>query len=371
VIVRGNKGARLLVAGALQSVGSTSEPVVFRRNAQDQWGGIVLVGELNQPTDERSVIENTTVEFADIGLLSRYDAPTFDNNFFADNSVALDVVGPKNQALTISNSVIADNAVGLTGRATDEIDVFRNDFWNNGVSILAGPKRTFDCVPQGGGWEIHQNDILRGPQNSEYWSNDVHAPLGSNQSSYTVDASDNWWGTTDVNRIIGRLSSRTACCPSPAQKVVLVSPLSSAPNTSWTPPGGVPDPDPTTSIHHDPSTVVSIDKPRNGACRSAATFRTVRGRGSSGVDQLKSVYVAFGRDLGKGFCAWWSVRTQTLRRGFCASPKWFRARGVDNWSYQFPHALTPGRFRVLAHGNGPGPATGEAGRSLVNFTLKG
>lgn len=373
VIVRGEDGARLLVAGALHSVGTTPEPVVFRRdNPEGGWGGIVLVGELNAPLDTRSVIEHTTVEFADVGLLSRYDAPTFDNNFFASNSVALDVLGPKDATVTISNSRIVNNGVGLTGRATHEIDVFRNDFWNNNTNILAGPKSTFDCVDEiGSGWEIHENDILRGPQNSDYYSNDVRTTTGSNHSPYTVDATDNWWGTPNFSRIEGRLRPLENCCPGPAQKIIQVFPLSQGPLTSWTPLGPVPDPDnPNASNHHDPEVVVFIRQPRHGSCLRASRFAKVSGTAGAFLLPLNSVYLAFGRDKGDGLCSWWAKRRQKLVSGFCESPKWFRATGREDWSYRFPYHLPPGHYILLANGNRPGGSSGEPGRTMVNFTLK-
>jgi hypothetical protein len=372
VVVRGQDGARLLVAGALHSVGTVPDPVVFRRDdPEGGWGGIVLVGELNSPLDTRSVIEHTTVEFADVGLLSRYDAPTLDNNFFASNSVALDILGPKDSTVTISNSRIVNNGVGLTGRATHEIDVLRNDFWNNDTNILAGPKATFDCVSEvGAGWEIHENDILRGPQNNKYFSNDVRTPAGSNHSNYTVDATDNWWGTTNLNRIEGRLRGQRNCCPSPAQKIAQVSPVSQSPHTDYTPPGTVPDPDPTNSTHSDPATVVFIANPKHGACLRASRFSRVHGTASAALSSLNSVYLAVARDKGDGLCSWWSKRRQKLVSGFCSEPKWFRAQGRRDWSYRFPYHLPPGHYTLLANGNSPGGRTGEPGRSLVNFTLK-
>ena len=351
-VVEAAPGAHLFVVGALKAVGTETDPIVFGRHAEAEWGGIVLVGEVHEASDTTTTIRETVIEFAQTGVHSRYDAPTIDNTFFANNKTALRLVSPQDRAVTIADNVFANNGTALFGQAGNTVNVLRNDFWNNAVNIVAGPKPVYDCPDPAAAWEIHQNDILRGPQNAEYWSYDVQA-----KSDFLVDATDNWWGTNNEDKVQGRIRPDGACCPFPDDMGPIdVTPVSQSPNTAWAPTGNVPDPAPTNPSHGDPAFIVEIANPQDGDCISRHAFSRIRGGASAGVSSAlpKKVRVAVRRQLTGGRCVWWGARKQRFVPGQCGSPVWFKPRGISSWSYRFPRALPAGRYTAFAKAGGDG-----------------
>ncbi|MCA1707297.1 MAG: hypothetical protein LC808_30135, partial [Actinobacteria bacterium] len=144
VVVRSAPGARLFIAGTLRAIGTAAEPIVFRRGASGNWGGLVLVGEPDLAPDTDTVIQHSIIEFAQTGLLSRYDAPTVSDNLFAGNDTAFQIVSPNGSAVTIARNRFEDNKTALSGQAVGDIVVTQNDFWNNAVNIVARGKPVYD-----------------------------------------------------------------------------------------------------------------------------------------------------------------------------------------------------------------------------------
>jgi hypothetical protein len=350
-VVRGAPGAHLYVAGALRAIGTAEDPIIFRRHTTSgNWGGIVLIGELTQPSDTTTTIREAIVEFAEVGVHSRYDAPTIDNTLFANNDTAFKIVSPQDRAMTIADNVFANNGTALTGQAGNTVNVLRNDFWNNAINIIAGPKPVYDCPDPAAAWEIHDNDILRGPQNSTFWSYDVRAT-----ADFTVDATDNWWGTNNESKIIGRIQPQTACCPAPADLGPIdISPISQSPNTAWVPTEATPDPPAGAPMHGDPGYIVSIGSPDDGSCHSRTSFSRISGTASKGIGlgPVDKVRIAVRLERSGGRCAWWSRKQRQFVPGYCSTPRWFRPTGVEEWRYTFPYALPAGRYTAFAVASG-------------------
>ncbi|MDQ3956192.1 MAG: hypothetical protein M3285_11665 [Actinomycetota bacterium] len=343
--------------------GSAAERIVFsRKRGHQNWKGIVLVGNRNPASvDERSRIRFARLSHARVGLRFSHDAPRVQNSVFRNNRLGLKAIAPNSKVL-ISNNVFLQNRQALLGRARAIIRVQRNDFWDNKRNIIAGPKPTYDCGTDAGGWEIHANDILRGPQ-SRWYSDDVRTTPGGNVSAYYVDARDNWWGTTDKRDIAARILDGRDDFR--FKKVNSSSPTSGA-HTAWSPPGkvGAPDPEPTT--HGDALTRSYINAPEHGQCLYRQRFRKIEGHAQAVLGELRRVDLALRRNRSTG-CSWWSDARGRLLRAKCSQPVWFRAEGTAEWSYQFDTPLPKGRYEVLSRSNGEGGF--EIGRNKIQFRL--
>jgi hypothetical protein len=364
VKVRGTEGASLVVRGVLRVEGAHGDPVVFsRKKGHRDWKGITLLGESSVDlVDNRSRIRFSHIKDAVIGVRSLFDSPSVTNTIFRDNRIGLDMTSPNGDVLVFEN-VFLRNHTAFVGRTRGIITVYRNDFWDNRRNIVAGPKPTYDCGPDSGGWEIHENDILRGPSSSWY-SNDVRTTPGSNVNSYFVKASRNWWGTLDGSDIEARILDANDDF---RFKEVDAAFPSSGPHTTWSPPGAVGNPDPEPISHADALTISFVESPKHGECRHQQDLREISGRAQGHMGELRSVAVAVRRIRSSG-CAWWSHRRSRLVSGPCSKPVWVDAEGTRDWSYRFRTTLPAGKYEVLSRSNGEGGFA--VGRNKIKFRLK-
>ncbi|MDQ3981925.1 MAG: hypothetical protein M3271_04505, partial [Actinomycetota bacterium] len=183
---------------------------------------------------------------------------------FTGNGVALEVHNPAANVSFTGNGFYS-NDVAFTGRTTGLIGIYENDFWDNDVSLMFEAQSPYACGNDPGIFDVHYNDILRGPDD-EWFSFDVRTSEESGETGMVVDASSNWWGTTDEQDIAGRLQPQINCCPVPNRTPVSWRDPAGVPQTPAEPPGPVGTPPPEPSGHGDPRYVVDILEPDWGDC---------------------------------------------------------------------------------------------------------
>jgi hypothetical protein len=271
----------------------------------------------------------------------------------------------------VQRSVFTNNGTAVTGKTREFVGVYDNDFWNNEINLLPRPESPYDCREDDGVWEIHRNDILRGPLNSECFSKDVRTPPGSGVSEYTVLATDNWWGTTDDESIRARTKENFECCPLPVEKKILWMPFSGAPHTAWQPLGEVPDPPPEPEGHGDPGTITTIERPRHSRCIDREELHRIRGDSAGVFQELGRVRLALMRRTAG--CRWWHPEKGRFLHGDCSQPNWFRPShqeetesGLVDWFYRLPKTLRAGRYVAMATG---GAEAIQAARNSNSFRL--
>ena len=369
VEVRAARGVKLIVRGDLHVRGTAVAPVVFtvNRSQDERWGGIELAGGDRWRSNE---ITGAVVEKAVAGVVVGSPRTRIEGTRFETNLVGLRFENPGRDAL-VRSSVFENNRIAVTGYTRGVVTLYQNDFWNNPTTLLPSPQPMYDCGADEGIWDIQANDILRGPVNSEFFSNDVRTPPGSAVSDYRVLASGNWWGTEERERINGRMAARVDCCPPPAEKEIVWDPFATEPQTLYEPAGEDPDPDPESPLHGDPGLVTEIRRPVHGACYDAGSFRSLRGGFGSGLGGPSKVTVALRRRT-RGGCTWWSNKKEAFVPGECGDRRWFRATVVEKesrrtWRYRFPERLPRGRFMAWSYGFAE-PT--HRGRNQVAFRLR-
>lgn len=372
VEVRGTAGSSLVVNGALNAVGTQEQRIIFTSDSgQQDWSGIHLTTSV-ESSPRPSALRLVTIERATRGIkwgLTRSPAG-FSDNQLDGNGMALVFDNPIAGTL-VQRSVFTNNRIAVTGMTRELVGIYENDFWNNEINLLPRPESPYDCEQDDGVWDIHRNDILRGPLNSEYLSNDVQTPSGSGVSEYTVSATDNWWGTTDELSIRARTRENLECCPTPVEKRIGWQPFSSAPHTAWEPLGEVPYPAPEPESHGDPGTITTIERPRHSRCIDREELRRIRGDTQAVFADVARVRLALMRD--SAGCLWWHPKEGRFLQGDCSQPNWFRpsrekerAGGLLEWSYDFPKTLRPGRYVAMATG---GAEPIHAARNSNSFRL--
>jgi hypothetical protein len=368
VQVRGTAGSSFVVKGTLRAVGTQEQQIIFTSDSgQQDWSGIHLTASAK--SSQPSALRFVTIEKATRGFKwdLTHSGTEFADNQLDDNRVALVFDNPIDGTV-VQRSVFTNNHIAVTGKTRNLVGIYESDFWNNEINLLPRPESPYDCGQDDGVWDIHRNDILRGPVNSEYFSKDIQTPSGSGVSKYAVLATDNWWGTTDDASIGARTHKNFECCPLPVEKKIQWEPFSSAPHTVWAPLGEVPDPPPEPLVHGDPGTITTIERPRHSSCIDLEEMRRIRGE--SGGFVVPRVRLALMRRAAG--CRWWHPDEGRFLQGDCSQPNWFRpsqqeeTAGGLQWSYSFAKTLRAGRYVALATG---GAESIQAARNSNAFRL--
>jgi hypothetical protein len=371
VQVRGTAGSSLVVKGALRAVGAQEQRIIFTSDSgQQDWSGIHLTTSA-QSSRRPSALRFVTIEKATRGIKwdLTHSGTEFSDNQLDSNRVALVFDNPIDGTV-VRRSVFTTNHIAVTGKTRNLVGIYESDFWNNEINLLPRPESPYDCGQDDGVWDIHRDDILRGPVNSEYFSKDIQTPSGSGVSEYAVLATDNWWGTTDDASIRARTQKNFECCPLPVEKQIQWEPFSSGPHTAWEPIGEVPDPPPEPLVHGDPGTITTIEWPRHSSCIDLEDLRRIRGESDGVFGEVERVRLALMRRAAG--CRWWYPNEGRFLRGDCSQPNWFRpsrqeeTEGSLVWSYSLPKTLRAGRYVALARG---GAESIQAARNSNSFRL--
>lgn len=180
---------------------------------------------------------------------------------------------------------------------------------------------------------------------------DVRTPAGSGDFDYTVNAVDNWWGTTKQTRVSGRFKPEVEYFRA-ARKEIQWRPVAGEPQTEWVPAGEVPDPDPPDyTMHVDPAFLLGITEPRHGECLTNEGFEEMEGYASGALSSPPDkIEVALRRQDRHG-CTWWSDHRRRLVRDSCGFGRWISIRrppGASehswDWLYRFKKTLPPGKY---------------------------
>jgi flagellar hook assembly protein FlgD len=157
--------------GGLDAQGTVNEPIIFTSNRATpqprDWRGIRFVGSITM-----GILKNATVEYADTGVYIEDVSPLIQNNIIQHNNRGIDI---ENTVKTsFKKNIIINNlnyGIYINGYLTNYFvgEINENDLYNNG---------TYDLYADGG------------------------------QSSITINADNNWWGTTNPAIIAAHIYDR-------------------------------------------------------------------------------------------------------------------------------------------------------------------
>lgn len=349
VQVVADEGAVILVSGSLRAEGTEAEPVVF--TGSPTWRGIRFVGV--QPFTG-STIDGARITGADVGVHVRHVVVPVDNTLFEDNGIALRVENPPADVAFTGNEFYS-NGTAFSGKTTGVIGIRHSDFWDNDVSMFFEAQSPYSCATDYGIFDVHDNDILRGPA-GEWYSFDVRTSERSANTDMRVLASGNWWGTTDEGSIAARMRPTVECCPGPERTRVQWWEPAVEPQTEPEPPGPVADPPEDDDIHGDPGYITSLRHPGWGDCLPRGSVGRVRGKVHEVFGLPDEIPVAVVKGTTR-------CKSYDPDAGFVPSPCHdpievsVPVRGSDpyvrRFSLELRRPLPPGRYTVYAGDFGP------------------
>lgn len=228
VVVRVSSVASLDVFGVLKAIGTEVDRITFERAAEGRWGRIRFANAQSDPSQDAPSV----VRYADVwegsGLFIQGAPPALSINLYVGNSTAVQL--PPSGTISVTDNVFLANEIAVSGSG-GRVELLRNDFWMNMESI------TLSGGEAGSRWDVHQNDVIstaqvrRGPPGGVVGAScECDLRVGP-PSAVAIDATENWWGTTDSDEIESRIVDQR---DDPGFAEVSWNPPSSSPHTQWT-----------------------------------------------------------------------------------------------------------------------------------------
>ena len=184
------EGAKLFVQG------SVAEPVTFsgQNNTAGSWTGISIKGERNNNSDVQ--ISHAVIEYASYGIL----------------------LNTKSEAL-ISDTTFKYNSMGVMLYADSKVNILRATMHNNTYGLYYNGKLTGGTIHQSQiydnsyGVYINGGNSYQGEHPSpvithnSFYNNSFHyyARYFYDADNSILDATNNWWGTTDLSIIATKI----------------------------------------------------------------------------------------------------------------------------------------------------------------------
>ena len=334
----------LTVSGGLRADGTEPEPILFSAPEGETWAGITFIDRDEQRPV--SSISNAVIERSRRGLRMGEDSFPVHDTLFSGNGSALRVNDPERN-VTFTGNEFYSNGTAFSGKATGIVGLYKNDFWDNDVSLLFRAHSPYSCITDVGLFDVHYNDLLRGPD-AEWYSFDVRTSPAS-EGRVSVDASSNWWGSTVHDDITGRLEPHVNCCPTPPRERISWQDPAALPQTEKAPPGPAGTPEEEPNLHGDPPFIPEVRSPRHAECPRKGTVTRIRGLVHPAVGAMPRTIDISLLLRGRGQCRFWDPETRRFGpRTGCDDKKYFDVRVRDRrWRVDLARPLHRGRYSVF------------------------
>ncbi|MEX2500554.1 MAG: FlgD immunoglobulin-like domain containing protein [Wenzhouxiangellaceae bacterium] len=195
----------LEVNGTLVVQGSELEPVVFRPVAagcdgaaiqRNDWGGIQVTA--NVTGDGVALIDYAEIHCAGIGVDFHYGDGEIHHSKFLNNLTGVSMIGRSSASISpqiTGGNEFTGNVYGIRVRASSTPLISGGNVMvgnQYGVYVSGALSSAPDPDP------VITGNALYGNTSYNYHSSDFVSPAGAT----TLDATGNWWGTTDVSQIV-------------------------------------------------------------------------------------------------------------------------------------------------------------------------
>jgi parallel beta-helix repeat protein len=195
-------GAEIIVRGRIIAVGTRDLPITFTSSDKDakpgSWGAVNLLGS------NGNVIEYCHIYYAYNGIHNHASTAVALNNVFMGNGTALSFKKADFNHpcwMLIEHNRIVDNKSGISARnCIVEIafnDISKNEFY--GIWIREGVDARVaynDITGNAKGIYLYKAPALKINYNNIYGNSEYNIAMAE-ENPDNLDATENWWGTTD------------------------------------------------------------------------------------------------------------------------------------------------------------------------------
>ena len=208
-------GAEIIVRGRIIAVGTPDMPIVFTSSDKDAkpgvWGAINLLGSSG------NIIENCRVYYAYNGVHNHASGATVQNCVFSYNGTALSFKKADFETpctMLIEHNRIVENKSGISARNSSAVisfnDIQDNEFY--GIWIREGTdlRVAFNDIKRNGkGIYLYKAPPTRIGYNNIMENKEYNIAMAEDNPE-GVDATYNWWGTTDAKAIAAGIFDKSA-----------------------------------------------------------------------------------------------------------------------------------------------------------------
>lgn len=198
-------GAEIIVRGRIMAVGEKDKPIRFTSAEPNPkagaWGAVNLLGSSG------NVFEYCRISYAASGIQNHASEAKVTKCIFHDNGTALSFKKAdfdKPCVMDIEDSTIIGNETGISAKnakvTISHNDISANDFY--GILLYGDDDATItynDIKKNGKGIYLEKAEPLKVTWNN--FKDNKQYNIAMADSTSGVDASDNWWGTTDTLKI--------------------------------------------------------------------------------------------------------------------------------------------------------------------------
>jgi parallel beta-helix repeat protein len=204
-----SRGEGISVLGKLIARGNRQSMITFEPNEPNkEWKGIVFSGT----SGEESAIEFSKITGADVGITCLSSSPLIVSNDLSKNQVGL-LISESFSKPRIRGNLISGNALSGVEIAAGAAPLLEeNEIWGNKENGILSKKANPD---------IRKNRILNNGEagirllssSALLTQNNIHNNMkydlyNSPENDIPVEANENWWGTTEVLKLIVRIYGR-------------------------------------------------------------------------------------------------------------------------------------------------------------------
>ena len=202
-----SKGSALVVQGRMSAVGDERHLIRFEGMDGALWQGILF----ENVRERENNLRFCSIRDAQYGIVCQSSSPIIEDCELTQNSTAIQTSGSFSKPIIMRNTIRTNKAVGIDVINGSQPIITRNKIHANGKSGIAVDKSA-PIIKENTIIQNNGSGIATGESQATITENNIYDNSPFNVTGMVngeaVNASDNWWGTTDILRILSGVNGK-------------------------------------------------------------------------------------------------------------------------------------------------------------------